>query len=142
PYEITPEPTAARPAPPYRATPHHGPSGQRTLLITSTAMSSATGHTRAPICGASPGDQPGGWWAAGSQVCSQLAARLANSPNTSPTHAIALPVPGDVTASAEVGGWRAAGSGANSACGVLSPTAQRLMPLVTALSVLVTFRAP
>src|SRR5690348_16634257 len=85
------EPRATVPVPANRAVAHDQPRGHCTRESTSTESSKPTGHTAAPICSAIPGDQPDGWWAAGSQTCSTLAAMDMIEPKAKPAHATNLP---------------------------------------------------
>ncbi len=91
---MTAEPRATVPAPPKRASAQPVPCGQRIRVTASTAIMSPMGHTAAPIWGASPGVQPGGWWAAGSQACRTLAAMEVMDPKRNPVQATSRPPAG------------------------------------------------
>src|SRR3954449_9500966 len=85
------EPSATAPVPAKRASIHCQPRGQLTRESTSTDSSRPIGQTAAPTCAATAGDQPGGRSAAGSQVCSTLAATDIPEPKTKPAQATNRP---------------------------------------------------
>jgi hypothetical protein len=91
---MTADPRATVPAPLNRASAQPVPSGQRIRVTASMAIMSPMGQTAAPSWGASPGVQPGGWWAAGSQACRTLAAMEVMDPKRNPVQATSRPPAG------------------------------------------------
>src|SRR4051812_21808730 len=84
---MTAEPAATATTPPKRTTAQPLPCGQLTRDRTSTASSSATGHTAAPIWLASGGDQSGPCSPAASHAASTLPATDTSEPRTNPVQA-------------------------------------------------------